>query len=290
MKVVFPSPQTSGRAYAARARQAAIPRPEPLLVRHGLLESPPGQEPWSALARSADMSAGGVVWKPADRELEGGERLLTLRHFAMQSVQIKLERLLHEKAITLEPSAALFLNARTDHVYADDRTFLRLATGAEKRRGAPGQLPAFVDVARERLVVDVSRFFEPRGARLTSDGVQALVAIIESRRFAAYLEEHPQLMGFSQRTRQVVAAGLALRATARCVARFVLREPGLQWPPLARPLLKDAGPRVVMSALLSGAREETQATVKAFARLWQQWQQGRGEMLPVPGTEAAAAA
>ncbi len=290
MKVVFPSPLTSGRAYAAQARRAAIPRPEPLLARHGLLESPPGQEPWSALARSADMPTGGVVWKPADQALEGGDRLLTLRHFAMQSVQIKLERLLHEKAITLEPPAALFLNARTDHVYADKGTFQRLATGAEKRRGAPGQLPAFVDVARERLVVDVSRFFEPRGARLTSDGVQALVAIIESRRFAAYLEEHPQVMGFSQRTRQVVAAGLALRATARCVARFVLREPGLQWPPLARPLLKDAGPRVVMSALLSGARDETQATVKAFARLWQQWQQGRGEMLPVPGAEAAVAA
>ncbi len=287
MKVVFPSPLNSGRAYAARARRAAIPRPGPLLVRHGLLEPAAGREPVSALARSADVAAGGVVWKPADRELEGGERLLTLRHFAMQSVQIKLERLLHEKAITLEPPAALFLNARTDHVYADDGTFKRLAAGAEKRRGAPSQLPAFVDVARERLVVDVSRFFEPRSARLTAAAVQALVAIIESRRFAAYLQDHPELMGFAQPGHQVVAAGLALRATAGCVARFVLHEPGLQWSPLARPLLKDAGPRVVMSALLSGAREETQATVMAFARLWQQWQQRRGELLPEPGAAVA---
>lgn len=284
MQVVLPTPLTSSR----RSR-SAIPRPEPLLTRHGLLESPPGKEPWGALARSADMPAGGVVWKPADRALEGGERLLTLRHFAMQSVQIKLERLLHEKGIALESPAALFLNARTDHVYTDRSTYQRLAAGAEKPRGSPGQLPAFVDVARERLVVDVSRFFEPRGARLTAAAVQALVSIIESRRFAAYLQAHPELMGFPQPTRQVVAAGLALRATAGCVARFVLREPGLQWPPLARPLLKDAGPRVVMSALLSGAREETQATVMAFARLWQQWQQGRGEVLPAPVAPGAAA-
>lgn len=289
MKVVFPSPLTSGRAYAARARKAAIPRPEPLLVRHGLLESAPGREPWTALARSADVAAEGVVWKPAEHELEGGERLLTQRHFAMQSVQIKLERLLHEKSITLEPPAALVLNARTDHVYADERTFKRLAAGAEKRRGAPSQLPAFVDVARERLVVDVSRFFEPRAARLTAAAVQALVAIIESRRFAAYLPDHPEVLGFAQPGHQVVAAGLALRATAGCVARFVLQEPGLQWPPLARPLLKQAGPRVVMSALLSGAREETQTTVKAFTRLWQQWQQGRsGSQSTLPAVAAAA--
>ncbi|HET7867486.1 MAG TPA: hypothetical protein VFL86_24030, partial [Burkholderiaceae bacterium] len=96
----------------------------------------------------------------------------------------------------------------------------------------------------------------------------------------AYLQDHPEVMGFAQSGHQVGAAGLALRATAGCVARFVLQEPGLQWSPLARPLLKDAGPRVVMSALLSGAREETQATVKAFARLWQQWQQGRSEAMP----------
>lgn len=222
---------------------------------------------------AGDPSRTGTVWKSlrgqgAD---EGGEgdRLMNLRHFAVLGLQTRLRCLVSEHVDVSNLALRLFLSPHTDHAYVDGPLYRRMAAAAAEVLGVPEEFPVFIDVRRECLVIDTSRGFEGGGAQVTAATVHGVAALCESRRFAAYLQERPQLLG-TGRAAQHVACGLVLQASARCVLRAALQEPGLQVSQLARQLARQAGADVVARALLAGAVAETRTTVEVFLRLWRE--------------------
>jgi len=253
-------------------------RVAPLLTRHSLLYPPvaaaDGALPTDGLnALNAGM---GTVWKPASGSLSSEDTLLTTRYLAVQALQFRLEQLLQGRGVLFSPEVDLFLHGRFDHAYVDAGTYRRLmADAAKDLLGEPEALPVFFDLRGERLVVDTSRFFETGTARPTSAAFQGIVVMTESPRFMAYLEQQSALIGVDLLESQISLACKTLLAEARCVARYVLTEPGLELTRPAEQLARYVGAKVVVRALLTGSANETQATVSAFGALWRQGLWGR---------------
>jgi hypothetical protein len=266
------------------ARHAAEPRAvpgrpaaaQPLLVRHLMLDPP-------LLARGtvADHGAGGpsapvgAVWKPAGGLAGAADKLVSMRHFAFQALQLKVECLAGTPPEPRHAALRLFLDGSADHVYADGRTFRRLAAEVDDGRARAEAPAVLLDLPRGRVLIDTQRCFEDDSAVLTAAAVQAVVGMLRARAFGAYLQQRPQLLGNAQPTRQLVACGLALQAMACRIVRAALDEPGLGPAPLAQRLADRVGARDVACALLTGALRPTQATVAAFMALWDEWQRGR---------------
>lgn len=219
-------------------------------------------------ASGAPSDATGILWRPVDDGSADSDSLLTRRYFGMQSLQLRLEQLMQGPGVLHGHGVNLFLKGRFDHVYVDTDAYQQLAQVASQVLGDPQGLPLFFDVAGQRLVIDTSRCFVAQSALPTAAAVQGVVALAES----------PQFMEFVDRSRcgtvaqatdaQVALAGNALRDSARCVARHLLKEPGLHLTPLAERLARDVGARLVARALFTGSASEMQATVAAFAAWW----------------------
>jgi hypothetical protein len=259
--------------WAASGRSAGA---QPLLVRHLMLDPP--LVAWGTPAHGAGGPAApvGAVWKPAGGMAGAADKLVSMRHFAFQALQLKVECLAGVPPEPRHAALRLFLDASADHVYADDRTFRRLAAEVDDgraRSGAPAVLP---DLPRSRVLIDTHRCFDGDSAVLTAAAVQAVVGMLRARAFGAYLQQRPQLLGSAQPTRQLVACGLALQAAACRIVRTALDEPGLGPAPLAQRLADRVGHREVACALLTGAPRPTQATVLAFMPLWEEWQREHG--------------
>jgi len=255
------------------APPARLPeRVAPLLTRHPLLYPPvaaaDGVLPTDSLnALNAGM---GTVWKPASGSLNSEDTLLTTRYLAVQALQFRLEQLLQGRGVLYSPEVDLFLSGRFDHAYVDAGTYRRLAADAAGVLGEPAALPVFFDLRDERLVVDTSRFFDTGTARPTSAAYHGVVVMTESPRFMVYLEQQSTLIGVDLLESQISLARKTLQAEARCVARYVLTEPGLELTRQAEQLARYVGAKVVVRALLTGSANETQATVSAFEALWRQ--------------------
>jgi len=248
-------------------------RMAPLLTRHSLLY-PPLADAESALPTDGlnALNAGmGTVWKPASGSLHSEDTLLTTRYLAVQALQFRLEQLLQGRGVLFSPEVDLFLHGRFDHAYVDAGTYRRLmADAATDMLGEPEALPVFFDLRGERLVVDTSRFFDTGTARPTSAAFHGVVVMTESPRFMAYLKQRSALIGPDLLESQVSLARRTLQAEARCVARYVLTEPGLELTKPAEQLARHVGAKVVVCALLTGSVNEMQATVSAFGDLWRQ--------------------
>lgn len=241
----------------------------PRLKRHALLYPPiagdgPGDSPH-------ELNAGvGAVWKSDEGVSDGADTLLTLRYFAVQAMQLRLRQLLQGRGEQHGRELDLFLNARFDQVYVDAGTYQQLALSATGVLGEPDALPSFFDLGRERLVIDTTRFFHAGTAQITAAAVQGVVAMAQSSRFMAWLEQQPVLTGAVMVDSTMTSAPSALLAAARCVTRYVLTEPGLELTPSAEQLARRVGAKAVVRALLTGAAEETRATVLAFGTLRKQ--------------------
>lgn len=223
---------------------------------------------FEATPQEAEAHTGtGLVWKSLRGEAADADRLLNLRHFAVLGLQTKLRRLVQVDMGTSTLPLRLFLSAQTDHAYVDRDTYRRMALVAVDVLGVPAEFPVFIDVRRECLVIDTARFFEADSARITAPGVHGVAVMVESPRFLAGLRERPLPPDLIPAAQQA-ACRLLLQATGRCVVRRVLDEPQLQVPQLAQQLAEQAGTALVVRALLTGAKADTQATASAFARLW----------------------
>lgn len=216
---------------------------------------------------AAAHTSTGMVWKSLCSGAADADRLLNLRHFAVLGLQTKLRRLVQVDMGTSTLALRLFLSGHTDHAYVDRDSFQRMALDAVEVLGVPAEFPVFIDVRRECLVIDTARFFEADSARVTAPGVHGVAVMIESPRFLASLQERPFPPDRVPAAQQA-ACRLLLQATGRCVVRRVLDEPQLQVPQLAQQLAEQAGTALVVRALLTGAKADTQATASAFARLW----------------------
>jgi hypothetical protein len=251
----------------------------PLLTRHSLLY-PPIAGADSALPTDGlnSLNAGmGTVWKPASGSLNSEDTLLTTRYLAVQALQFRLEQLLQGRGVLFSPEVDLFLHGRFDHAYVDAGTYHRLMVDAASGvLGEPEALPVFFDLRGERLVVDTSRFFEAGTARPTSAAFHGVVVMTESPRFMVYLEQRSELIGPDLLESQIGFARKTLQAEARCVARYVLTEPGLELTKPAEQLARHVGAKVVVRALLTGSVNEMHATVTAFVDLWREgvWRHG----------------
>jgi len=243
----------SAVARARDLRQGELPP----LMRHALFDPP----------RSGPHDPGEVkVWRPACEAPEGGDTLLTLRYLALQTIQVRLDMLFGGRHHLANPVLNAFVAGRFDHVYVDAASFARFAALAPQVRGTPDSLPAFLDLAAGRLVVDVSRFFEPGRARITSAGRAAVIAVAESPRLARSIA-------------QVVPTGDGaavhpLLEASRQIARYVIAEVTPELSPLARDLAQRAGAMVVIRALLSGWRADVHAVMAAFEPRWKEFQPG----------------
>lgn len=248
-------------------------RMAPLLTRHSLLY-PPIAGADSALPTDGlnALNAGmGTVWKPASGSLNSEDTLLTARYLAVQALQFRLEQQLLGRGVLFSPEVDLFLHGRFDHAYVDARTYRRLMTDATADLlGEPEALPVFFDLRSERLVVDTSRFFEVGTARPTSAAYHGIVVMTESPRFVAYVKQRSALIGPDLLESEISLVSKTLQAESRCVARYVLTEPGLELTRPAEQLARYVGAKVVVRALLTGSVNETQATLSAFVALWQQ--------------------
>lgn len=255
-------------------------RAGPLLTRHSLLYPP--VDPAAGMLPTGNLSAGlGTIWKPASGTLSSEDTLLTTRYFAVQTLQFRIEQLLQGRGVLYSPEVDLFLSGRFDHVYVDASTYRKLAADAAEVLGEPAELPVFFDLRGDRLVVDTSRFFDTGTARPTSAAFSGVVVMTESPRFVACLEQQPALIGPDLLESQVSLARQTLQAEARCVARYVLTEPGLELTKPAEHLARHVGAKVVVRALLTGSVNETQATVSAFGDLWRQGLWGNGKAASV---------
>jgi hypothetical protein len=259
--------------WAASGRSAGA---QPLLVRHLMLDPP--LVAWGAPAHGAGGPAApvGAVWKPACGLAGAADKLVSMRHFALQALQLKVECLAGAPPEPRHAALRLFLDGSADHVYADDRTFRRLAAEVDDGRPRAEAPAVLLDLPRGRVLIDTHRCFDGDSAVLTTAAVQAVVGMLRARAFGAYLQQRPQLLGSAQPTRQLVACGLALQAAACRIVRTALDEPGLGPAPLAQRLADRVGRREVACALLTGALRPTQATVLAFVPLWEEWQREHG--------------
>ena len=168
------------------------------------------------------------------------------------------------------PEINLFLKGRFDHVYVDTARYRRIAQSCGQVLGDPHEHPLYFDVALQRLVIDMSRCFIADSSQAAPAAVRGMVAMTESPRFKQWVDRLRCGLGAEASNEQVVLAGNILHESARCVTRYVLKEPALQLTPPAQQLTRDVGARVVARALLAGAAGEIQATVKAFAARWKQ--------------------
>jgi hypothetical protein len=223
------------------------------------------------IARGADgvaLDGMGTLWRPADDGPADDDSLLTRRYFGMQSLQLRLEQLMQGPGVLHSHGVTLFLKGRFDHVYVDTGGYHQLAHCAGDVLGDPRGLPLFFDVTGQRLVIDTSRCFLAQSALPTAAAVQGMVALAESPQFTEFLNRSRCGTVAQATDAQVALACNTLRDSACCVARHLLKEPGLQLTPLATRLARDVGARLVARALFTGAATEMQATVAAFAALW----------------------
>lgn len=243
-----------------------------LLKPHALLYPPIVRSDNGVAADSLrEFNAGmGTLWRPADDGVPGGDSLLTMRYFGMQSLQLRLEQLMQGPGTPYSPAVDLFLKGRFDQVYVDAAAYRRLAAAVSEVLGDPHAQPLFFDLSGQRLVVDMSRCFVAQASLPTAEAVRGMVAMTESPRFQAWIERHRCGLGPDVSNAQATLAGNTLQDTARCLTRHVLKEPSLQLTPPAERLARDVGARIVARALLTGSAGETQATVAAFAAWWKQ--------------------
>lgn len=263
----FMSPRSEPRLAAPPAH--LLEPAAPTLQRHSLLHPPVVNA--SRDKRTLELIADvGTVWKSDRGVQEEAGTLLTLRYFAVQAMQLRLEQLLQGRGQHRGDELDFFLDGRFDQAYVDAATYQCLALGATGVLGEPDALPVFFDLGNERLVVDTTRFFNAGVAEVTAAAVHGVVAMAQSSRFMAWLEAQPLLTDTDMVEATLTSAPRTLLDAARCVTRYVLTEPGLELSPPAEQLARRVGAKAVMRALLTGAVEETRATVLAFGSLCKQ--------------------
>ena len=209
----------------------------------------------------------GMVWKTA-RAAEGGDRLLTVRCFSIEGMQLRLAQLVSGHAGVLSPSLAMFLRGGLDQASVDALAYRRLVEAAPRVLGALGAHPLHMDTLSQRLVVDTSRCFAAKTARLTAEAIAGLVALAESAQFLTVVKRLRCALGAAASDAEVALATRALLDAARRVARLVLNEPGLEVGGTAEQLAREVGPRLVARALFTGAEGDTSAVAAAFAARW----------------------
>lgn len=241
-----------------------------LLKPHTMLHPPIARGDDGLFSESVpELNAGmGTIWKPANGVLDGSDSLLTMRYFSIQALQLRLGQLMQGRGVLYSPEINLFLEGRFDHVYVDAATYRRLAEGATQALGDPQALPLYFDVREQRLVIDTSRCFSAESSHATPAAVRGVVVMTESPRFKDFVDRNRCGLGAEASNAQVTLAGNTLQDSARCVTRYVLKEPALQLTPPAEQLARDVGARVVARALLTGSAGEMQATVAVFAARW----------------------
>ncbi|WP_140634981.1 hypothetical protein [Methylibium rhizosphaerae] len=243
-----------------------------LLKPHTMLYPPVARAAEDMSADSVrELNAGmGTIWKPAASVLDGSDSLLSMRYFSIQALQLRLGQLMQGRGVLHGPEINLFLKGRFDHVYVDTANYRRIAESATQVLGDPRGQPLYFDVPGQRLVIDMSRCFIADSSQATPAAVRGVVVMTESPRFKEFIDRHRCGLGADASNAQVVLAGNTLQDSARCVTRYVLKEPALQLTPPAEQLARDVSARVVARALLSGSAGEMQATVAAFAARWKQ--------------------
>jgi hypothetical protein len=243
-----------------------------LLKPHTMLD-PPVARGWDSAAADSvpELNAGmGTIWRPDDGLHEGNDSLLTMRYFSIQSLQLRLGQLMQGRGILYSPDINLFLKGRFDHVYVDTAKYRHIAEGATHVLGDPRSQPLYFDVRDQRLVIDMSRCFIADSSQASPAAVLGVVLMTESPRFKEFVDRHRCGLAADASNAHVVLARNTLQDSARCVTRYVLKEPALQLTPPAEHLTRDVGARVVARALLTGSAGEMQATVAAFAARWKQ--------------------
>lgn len=244
-----------------------------LLLKPHTMLSPPVARGGEGVSTDSvpDLNAGmGTIWRPADGLHEGSDSLLTMRYFSIQALQLRLGQLMQGRGVLHSPEINLFLKGRFDHVYVDTAKYRRIAEGCTHVLGDPLGQPLYFDVPAQRLVIDMSRCFIADSSQATPAAVRGVVVMTESPRFKEFIDRHRCGLGADASNAQVVLAGNTLQDSARCVTRYVLKEPALQLTPPAEQLARDVSARVVARALLTGSAGEMQATVAAFAARWKQ--------------------
>ena len=209
----------------------------------------------------------GTVWKTA-RAAEGGDTLLTVRCFSIEGLQLRLAQLVNGHGGVLSPSLATLLRGGLDQAYVDALAYRRLVDAAPRVLGDLGAHPLHVDTLSRRLVVDTSRCFVARTARLTAEAIVGLAAFSESPQFLTVVKRLRCALGATASEAEVALATRALLEAARRVARHVLNEPGLELGELGQGEVREVGPRRVARALSPGARGHTGAVAAAFAARW----------------------
>lgn len=215
-----------------------------LLVRHAVLQPRPGEEVAGVL-----RSRRGAP--------EGSETLLTLRHMALQALELRAAQLMQDHSLPHGLAAELFLDGGFEHVYLDGPGFAAAAAEA----GQPPVRPLLFDELRRWLVIDCARCYRPGSAQFTPAAIEGLVALTASPRLVAALQARLQRVG---RLDLLPRGADLLRDAAGLVTRYVLCEPGLELGPIAQSLARQAGARRVARACLAGATDDVHATVDAF--------------------------
>ena len=259
--MTWASPSTALRGAAATAAHAT-------LTPHLMLDPPLPRRGRDDTAQGGlfDVDVG-TVWKTA-RAAEGGDTLLTVRCFSVEGLQLRLAQLVNGHAGVLSPSLAMFLRGGLDQAYVDALAYRRLVDAAPRVLGDLGAHPLHVDTLSRRLVVDTSRCFVAKTARLTAEAIAGLAALSESPQCLTVVKRLRCALGATASEAEVALATRALLEAARRVARHVLNEPGLELGETAEPLAREVGPRLVARALFTGAEGDTGAVAAAFAARW----------------------
>ena len=216
-----------------------------LLVRHAVLQPRPGEEAAGSVLRSRRGSP------------EGSDTLLTLRHLALQALELRATQLLPDSGLPHGLAAELFLHGGFEHVYLDGPGFAAAAAEA----GQPPVRPLLFDERRRWLVIDCTRCYRPGSAHFTPAAIEGLVALTASPRLTSALQARLQRAG---RGDLLPRGADLLHEAAGLVTRYVLCEPGLELAPIAQSLARHAGARRVARACLAGAPDDVHATVDAF--------------------------
>lgn len=252
--------------HSQRPASAAAPEPKPSALPSSLLFHPLTDPPVAQQHDTRGSPRVGGVWC-TQTLLDGGARLLTRRHLALQAMQLKVDILLGDSGAVWNPPLRLFVNGQLNHAYLDGRSFAELAKPQSSTHSEPSLQPSFIDAKRECVMIDASRFFWPDTAKLTAEAIQSIVLMSEAPNFAMLLRR-TDANGEGAVTLRSEA--IALQYFARQILRHALHEPGVELSPMSEQLVQQLQPCVIAQAILGGSRSKIHQLYAVFMQVWAQ--------------------
>jgi len=194
-----------------------------------------------------DASAAGVLFSD-DGSLSTDVRCLTARHLSLQGLLLKLEVLAGAQGPLTNRALHLLTGNRLSHVYACAEDFRRLACETSWARGNPATHAAFIDEARDWLVLDAEQAFVDHSAQPSPLLIDALAHLAElpfpARHSLAWL-------GGSAGGVRPNDLGPLMLDTARKLIRSELGEAGITLSAPAAELVRRLGPATLVHWLLA---------------------------------------